>query len=356
MCTSGRCLPTSGWGFPPHLGAAPSRHRAASPAHGSGRGQPLQGDVWVSPGWVWGGPAASPGPRRGRLCSAARHFGGAAARPGSPSSGSAAVVPALPPAGHGRCGAVPTPSPTDPHGNGPAGVAGTRWGAFCESHRGARPGGGVSCGVPAGSRSAESERRAAVSSVLLLLPSSRLCAPHRAPPRALPGPPQPSWVPPSPPELLGATVTPWCHRHPRPSCVLFGDLERGERRGCAGGAPMGTGGRSPPRPQGMEEGRERWPRRGHCSGPCPLPVLARGSAHPVDALGVPLRSPCGATRAPDVFLGLRSPRVSATLVRLQLLLWVFWGTETLSVPRGRCGCPLLASAREPRGGRAGRTG
>lgn len=29
--------------------------------------------------------------------------------------------PALPPAGHGRCGAVPTPSPTDPHGNGPGG-------------------------------------------------------------------------------------------------------------------------------------------------------------------------------------------------------------------------------------------
>lgn len=169
----------------------------------------------------------------------------------------------------------------------------------------------------------------------------------------------------SPPALLGATVSPraaGCHRHPLvppspPSLLrpVWGPRE-GRAEGLCWGAPMGTGGRSPPRPQGMEEGRERWPRRGHCSGPCPLPVLARGSAHPVDALGVPLRSPCGATRAPDVFLGLRSPRVSATLLRSQLLLWVFWGTETLSVPRGRCGCPLLASAREPRGGCAGRTG
>lgn len=198
----------------------------------------------------------------------------------------------------------PTPTETAPGGGDRDTVGGIlQKSPGCQTRRG-----GVSCGVPEGSRSAESERRAAVSSVLLLPPSSQLCAPHRAPPRALPGHPQPSWVPPSPAELLGATITPWCHRHPQPSCVPFGDLERSERRGCAGGAPMGTGGRSPPRPQGMEEGRERWLRRGHCSGLCPLLVLARGSVHPLEALGVPLRSPCGAARAADVFLGVGEPQ------------------------------------------------
>lgn len=310
----------------------------------------------MSPRWVWGGPAASPAPRRGCLCSAARHFGGAAARPGSPSSGSAAVVPGTSSRRArplwGRTHTLPDRPPRKRPRGGWQGHGG---GHFAEVTGVPDPAGGGELWGSGGLQVCrERASRCGFLRAAAAALQPALCPPPCPPPepcQVTPSPPgchrhpQSCWVPPSP---LGATVTP----SPPASCL-------GTSRGASGGAVLGG------HPWGRGDGHllvpRGWRRAGRdgrgggialgCA-PC---LCWHGAAR---TLWRRWGSRCAPRAGPrellTFFLGLGSPRVS--LVLLQLLLWVFWGTETLSVPRGRCGCPLLASSREPQGGGGARAG